>query len=232
MKSRNLLQSFNYAFEGIIYAFKTQRNMRLHFLATAIILAASLILKLSKLEILILFLTIAFVIFAEMLNTAIEVVVDLFTQAHHPLAAIAKDVAAGAVLITAAVAVIVGYLIFFPAIEPGIPRVIHVLRKAPAYLSLIAILFTIGCVIVGKALTKTGTPVHGGMPSGHAALSSAAATAILFIAKNGLITILAAFLVFLVAESRVENKVHSLNEVLVGALLGFLVTLLVFQILV
>lgn len=232
MKSRNLFESFNYAFEGIIYAFKTQRNMRLHFLATAAVLIASLVFKLSKLEILILFLTIALVVLAEMINTAIEVVVDLFTQAHHPLAAIAKDVAAGAVMIAAVVAVIVGSLIFFPIIEPGIPRVIHILRRAPAHLSLIAILITIGCVIVGKAVTKSGTPLRGGMPSGHAALSAAAATAIFLIANNGLITVLAGFMVFLVAESRIERKIHTWEEVLVGVLLGFLVTLLIFQILI
>lgn len=230
MKSRNLLESFNYAFEGIIYAFKTQRNIRLHFLATAAVLGASLVFKLSKLEILMLFITIAFVLMAEMINTAIEAVVDMFTKEYHPLAAIAKNVAAGAVLIAATVAVIVGYLIFFPAIDPMIPRVISTLQKAPAHLSLIALLLTIVLVITGKALTQRGTPLQGGMPSGHTALSTAAATAISFITKNGLVTILAIFLLLMVAESRIENKVHSWDEVLAGIVLGFLVTLLVFQI--
>ncbi len=230
MKSRNLLESFNYAFEGIIYAFKTQRNIRLHFLATAAVLVASLVLKLTKLEILMLFITIAFVVMAEMINTAIETVVDMFTKAHHPLAAIAKNVAAGAVLIAATVAVIVGYLIFFPAIDPLIPKVITTLQKAPAYLSLIALLLTVVLVITGKALTQRGTPMQGGMPSGHTALSSAAATAILFITKSGLVTVLALFLLLMVAESRIENKVHSWDEVLAGIILGFLVTLMVFQI--
>lgn len=230
MKSRNLLESFNFAFEGIIHAFKTQRNIRLHFGATALVLLASLIFKLTKVEILLLFLTITLVVVAEMINTAIEVSIDLFTQKHHPLAAIAKNVAAGAVLIASAMAVVVGYLIFFPVIEPMIPRVIVALRKVPAYLSLVAILLTIVLVIVGKAITNSGTPLQGGMPSGHTALSASAATAIFFITKNGLVTLLAGFLLFMVAESRIENKIHSWQEVVAGCVLGFLLTLLIFQI--
>lgn len=232
MKSRNLLESFNHAFEGVVYALKTQRNMRIHFLAMAAVLCASLILKLSKAEILILFLTIAFVIFAEMLNTAVEVVVDMFTRDPHPLAAIAKNVAAGAVLIAAVLAVIVGYLIFFPTIDAGVPRVIVTLQQAPAHLTLIAIMLTIVLVIAGKAITKRGTPVQGGMPSGHTALSAAAATVIGFVSKNSLLAVLALFLVLMVAESRIENEVHSWEEVLVGGVLGFLLTLFIFQVMV
>lgn len=232
MKSRNLLESFNHAFEGVVYALKTQRNMRIHFAATAAVLCASLILKLSKVEILILFMTIAFVIVAEMLNTAVEVVVDMFTLDPHPLAALAKNLAAGAVLIASVLAVIVGYLIFFPAIDAGVPRVIVTLQQAPAHLTLIAIVLTIVLVIAGKAITKRGTPVQGGMPSGHTALSAAAATVIGFVSKNSLLAVLALFLVVMVAESRIENEVHSWGEVLVGGLLGFLLTLLIFQVMV
>lgn len=232
MKSRNLLESFNYAFEGIIHTLKTQRNMRIHFTATVAVLVASLLFKLTKFEVIILFFTIAFVIVAEMLNTAIEVVVDLITKEHHPMAAIAKNVAAGAVLIASVTSLVVGYLIFYPKIDPMIPRVIVVLQKTPANLSLIAIVLTIVLVITGKALTKSGTPVQGGMPSGHTALSASAATAIFFISKNGLITILTLFLLFMVAESRIENKIHSWFEVIIGGLLGFLLTLLIFQLMI
>ena len=231
MKARTLLDSFNYAFEGIIYAFKTQRNIRIHFLATALVLICSLVFKLTKLEILILFITIAFVVVTEMLNTAVEVVVDMITSETHPLAAVAKNVAAGAVLVASTAAVIVGYVIFFPRLDPLIPRVIVALQQTPAYLCLVAILGTIVLVITGKALTRRGRPVQGGMPSGHTALGSAAATAILFLTKNGLITTLAVFLVLLIAESRMESKIHTWDEVLIGGLIGFLLTLLLFQIL-
>lgn len=229
MRARTLLDSFNYAFEGIIYALKTQRNMRLHFVTTGVVLVLSLYLKLEKIEILILFLAIAFVILAEMMNTAIEATVDLITQEMHPMAAIAKNVAAGAVLVSSFLALVVGYLILFPKFDLLIPLVIEQLGKTPAYLTLVAFLFTVVIVIVGKALTKKGKPFQGGIISGHTALGTVAATTIIFLAHNSLVAVLAFILIFLIAESRVEAKIHSLFEVLAGGLLGFLITLLIFQ---
>lgn len=229
MRSRSLLDSFNNAFEGVIYAFKTQRNIRLHFIATGVVLVLSLLLQLTKLEILILFITIAFVIITEMFNTAIEVTVDLITQEYHPLAAIIKNVAAGAVLVAAMLAVIVGYLIFAPKFDSQIPKVIESLQKAPAYLSLVAVILTIVSVIIGKSIIKKGSLMQGGMPSGHTALGASAATVISFNSPSSLVVILALFLALLLAESRVENKVHSWDEVVAGGALGFFITLLVFQ---
>jgi diacylglycerol kinase (ATP) len=232
LKSRTLLESFNYAVAGILYAIKTQRNIRLHFVVTVAVLTTSLVLKIDRIQFLILILTIAFVIVAEMINTAIEATIDLITKEYHPVAAIAKNVAAGAVLLAAVTAIIVGYLTFFPALDPMIPRVIRALQETPAYLTLIALVFTVILVIIGKAIVKRGTPMQGGMPSGHAALSASAATVILMLAGNGLITVLALFLAFLVAESRIETKIHSWPEVLAGGLLGFLITVLIFQLMV
>ncbi len=232
MRSRTLIDSFNYAFEGVVYAFKTQRNIKIHFLAAGIILLVSLVLKLTKLEFILLLTIISFVIVTEMINTAIEVAIDMITREHHPLAAIAKNVAAGAVLVSSFLAVIVGYLIFFPKFEAMIPRVIVSLQKAPAYLSLIAILLTVVLVIAGKALTQTGTPMQGGMPSGHTAMGATAATTIAFLSRNGLIALLAFFLVMLLAESRLESEIHSPLEVLAGGLLGFFIALLIFQLMI
>jgi len=114
LKSRTIIDSFNYAFDGVVYAFKTQRNIRLHCLSAGIVLLVSLVLKLTKVEIIILLGVIAFVIVTEMINTAVEVAIDMITREQHPLAAIAKNVAAGAVLTASFLAAVVGYLIFFP----------------------------------------------------------------------------------------------------------------------
>jgi diacylglycerol kinase (ATP) len=232
VRSRNLLDSFNNAFEGIIYAFKTQRNIRLHFIATGAVLILSLMFHLTKFEILVLFITIAFVIITEMLNTALEVTVDLITKEYHPLAAIIKNVAAGAVLVAASLAIIVGYLIFAPKLDSQIPRVIVSLQKTPLYLTLVALLLTVVSVILGKSLTKKGRLVQGGMPSGHTALGSSAATIIIFVGHNSMVTLMALFLVLLLAESRIENKIHSWYEVIAGGALGFFITLLIFQLIV
>ena len=108
MKLKKLVDSFNNAIDGIIYTVRTQRNMKIHMVVTLLVLIACLCFDVSRNEFLILAITITMVIGAELLNTAIEAVVDMNTNYYHPLAKIAKNVAAGAVLLTAINAVVVG----------------------------------------------------------------------------------------------------------------------------
>ena len=112
----SLLRSFGYAFEGILLAFKYNRNIRIHFLAAILVIIASVILKVNAFEMGILGVMILLVICAEMINTAIEEVVNLLVNEHRKEAKIAKDVSAGMVLLTAMGSVIVGVLIFVPHI--------------------------------------------------------------------------------------------------------------------
>ncbi len=114
MKSRNLMQSVCYALEGLCYALRTQRNMRIHMLVAIAVLFAAYGLKFSPPELAILLLTIFLVMGSELLNTALEATVDLCTPEYNHLARRAKNVAAGAVLAAAIIAVIVGCLLFAP----------------------------------------------------------------------------------------------------------------------
>ena len=98
---KKLLDSFNYAIEGMLYAVRTQRNMRIHMIAALLVLTACFFYDISKMELLILLITITMVITAELINTAIECTIDITTNYYHPLAKIAKNVAAAAVLVTA-----------------------------------------------------------------------------------------------------------------------------------
>ncbi|HEY9619476.1 MAG TPA: diacylglycerol kinase family protein [Crinalium sp.] len=115
----NLLVSFAYAWGGIMYAFQTQRNFRIHLAVGTLAIALSIFLRLSRVEIAIIGLTIGAVLTMELLNTAIESVVDLTVkQTYHELAKIAKDCAAAAVLISALAAVLVaGSLLLPPLIQ-------------------------------------------------------------------------------------------------------------------
>jgi len=110
----SLLQSFRYAFAGLWYALRTQRNARIHLLAAVAVTAMGLWLRLDAVRWAVLVLTISLVFFAEMVNTVVEAIVDLVTPEYHPLAKVAKDVSAGAVLVTAMAAVVVGLLILGP----------------------------------------------------------------------------------------------------------------------
>ncbi|MFC4778516.1 diacylglycerol kinase family protein [Paenibacillus sp. GCM10023252] len=111
---RRFTNSFRYAASGVYYAISSQRHMRIHLAASLIVIILGLLLNLKRMEWAILLLTMAGVIASEMMNTAVEKTVDLVTSEYHPLAKAAKDVAAGAVLIAALFAVIIGLLILGP----------------------------------------------------------------------------------------------------------------------
>ena len=91
----SILESFNVAFEGIIHVLRTQRNMRIHFLIAVAVLIAALAVDVSKIELIVLLLSIAFVLIAEMINTAVEAAVDIASTSFDPMAKLAKDIAAG-----------------------------------------------------------------------------------------------------------------------------------------
>jgi diacylglycerol kinase (ATP) len=111
MRSRNILDSFRFAFSGLWYALRTQRNTRIHLIVAAVVIALGVWLNLSPSQWAVLTLTIGFVLVSEMLNTVAETLVDLVSPGYHPLAKTVKDVTAGAVLLTAIVSVIVGLLV-------------------------------------------------------------------------------------------------------------------------
>lgn len=111
---RKLLKSFRYAFEGIFFAVKLNQNLRIHLLATVVVIIASYILKINLLEASILAIAVILVLTLEMINTAIEEIVDLVSAECREEAKIAKDVGAGMVLIAAIGAVIIGIFIFLP----------------------------------------------------------------------------------------------------------------------
>jgi diacylglycerol kinase (ATP) len=153
----SVLDSFNYAFEGIIHVLRTQRNMRIHFLAAAAVLVAAIAIGVSRLELIALMISIAFVLIAEMINTAIEGAVDVSTTSFDPNAKLAKDIAAGSVLIATVNAVVIGYLVFSEAVQDRSSRLLDRLADAPAKLTLIALVLTVFIVISTKALTHRGT---------------------------------------------------------------------------
>jgi len=235
MKTRpSIIESFNYAIEGVIHVLRTQRNMRIHFLIAAGVLIAALAFDVTKIELISLLIAICFVLVAEMINTAVEAAVDVASTSFDPMAKLAKDIAAGAVLISAVNAVAVGYLVFAGKAADKSADVLDRLRDAPAQVTLIALVLTVILVIATKAWTGRGTPLRGGLPSGHAAIAFAgwmAATYIITDEHRFLISSLTFIMALLVAQTRVESGVHSALEVLYGGALGALVTLVVFQVL-
>ncbi len=235
MKTRpSIIESFNYAIEGIVHVLRTQRNMRIHFVAAVAVIIIAAAVGVSRIELIVLLIAIAFVLVAEMINTAIEGAIDAATTSFDPMAKLAKDIAAGAVLIASLCAVAVAYLVFAGKAADKTARVLDRLRNAPAEITLIALIVTVIIVIAMKAWTGRGTPLRGGLPSGHAAVAFAgwmAATYIVADSHRFVVSALTFIMALLVAQTRVESGVHSALEVAYGAALGALITLSIFQLL-
>lgn len=230
----SLVDSFNYAINGLVTAVGTERNIKIHYGIAIIVLFSSLFFDLSRVEYIILLFTVTLVIVAELINTAIEKTIDLITEEYHPLAKVVKDIAAGAVLLAALNSIAVGYLLFFDRLDAVRNIVILRITNSPTHLTLIAILLvlvlTLGLKVILKRFSK-GTYLHGGAVSGHSSLAFCCATIISTMSNNIIVTILAFIMALLVAESRVEGKIHSTLEVVGGSVLGILIGVLIFQIL-
>jgi diacylglycerol kinase (ATP) len=228
-----LLQSFNFAFQGLVTAVRHQRNMRIHLLLGFVVLIISVFLNLSRLQLAIVFVSVAFVFITELLNSAIEAVVDMVTDEFDPRAKAAKDLAAGAVLVAAINALVVAYLILADRLTHVSLNVVNTIRHSPASLTMVALAVVVIAVIAIKARRRTGSLLSGGLPSGHTALSFAAWTVVTFVVAGQPQGILVSFLCFimavLVAQTRVETGIHSLIEVVLGAVLGITVTTAIFR---
>ncbi len=220
VKPTRFTDSVNCAIEGILYTVKSQRHMRNHFLAALAILAAVLFLRVTSLEFTLLAISVSFVLFAELMNTAIEICVDMVSPEFHPLAKTAKDVAAGAVLMAAIGASIMGYIIlsryFFPVLKEGFGMVGQTSEMGP----LVAILGVIISAVILKAFAGRGTPLEGGSVSGHAAFAFSVATIVALSTKDPISSLLTIVLAVMIGNSRISLHHHSAREVVYGACLG------------
>src|ERR671921_1634793 len=235
---QGVVTSFEHAYRGLISAVRTQRNMRFHVVVAVAVLVASLIVGASRLELAILVLTILLVFVTKLFNTAMEFVVDLATKEYHPLAKLVKDVSAGAGLVSRVGALLVGYLVLADDLGPLSLATLESIRRQPAHLTLVTLGVIVLIVLLGKALTHSPNPFAGGMPSGHAAVAFAGWVAASFIAVRGgagayagLISVISLLMALLVCQSRVESGLHSVYQVLMGAVIGVLVTTAAFQLL-
>lgn len=229
MKRNTLVDSFNCAVEGLLYVFKTQRNMKIHLLMGIVVIICCIIFKVSIPDFLFICFAISFVLVCEMINTGLELMTDMLSETYHPLVRIIKDIAAGAVLIASVNAVITGYLLLSKylagTIEIGLTRII----ESPWYWTFICI-FGVLIISVGtKIFLHRGTPFAGGMPSAHTAMAFSVWTMVSLLSEQPIVIALTFLVALLVAQSRVATGIHKLKEVIMGAFLGVFLTLLFFQ---
>ena len=227
MKPTRFIDSLNCAIEGILYAARTQKHMRNHFITALVVLLLVLFLHVSALEFTLLAVSVSFVLFAELMNTAVEATVDLISPDYHPLAKIAKDVAAGSVLVSSIGAAVTGYLILSHYIFPIYKELLNMIGTPADMAAVVSLLIVIIMVIIIKAMSGKGTPLEGGLPSGHAAIAFSIATLVSLNTQDPITSILTVALAVMVSHSRLLLHIHSMREVILGALTGSGITLLV-----
>lgn len=227
MKIYGLSDSFNNALEGIVHALKTQRNMKIHFFTAILVLVVALFINISRLELMMVVFAITLVIAMELLNTAVEVIIDMISSEYRIRARIVKNIAAGAVLMAAINALIVAYLVFLDQIKIFSLLIVRQITEEPIHLIFFNIFLLVIIVIVLKTKGGRGTPLEGGMPSGHSALAFSLSTMIVILTKDFIVSTLVIILATLVAHSRLQSKTHNLIEVVVGAIIGIFFGLLI-----
>lgn len=229
-KNKSFATALGHAMDGVIRAFKTERNLRIDYVIGLIVLVTSLFFDFSKTEFACICLTIGFVIFAEMINSTVEYIVDLITDKYDDRAKAAKDIAAGGVLIASCVSVVVAYFLFVDKISNASVAIISSILNSKLH-----ILFTIvfGVVILTVILKgifgKDEDYAHSG-PSIRIALAFALTTYSYIITKSLLVCGIAFILSMLITGSRIKGKKNKIIYTILSASIGILLVLIIYQI--
>lgn len=224
------IKSANFAIEGILHGTKTQRHLRYHLYSAAAILILCYILGISRNDFLMISIMVIIVLVAELFNTAVETMVNILSPEHSEKARIAKDVAAGAVLTTAFGAAVIGYIILMPYVRRGFETGFHIAKHSGEDISLMAVILVLILVVITKAYLGKGTPLRGGIPSGHSAIAFSLWVGVTYTTGNVLASIVCFALAAVIAASRVTSRIHTVREVVLGGAIGSLLTFLLFQI--
>ncbi|MFO7635896.1 MAG: diacylglycerol kinase [Clostridia bacterium] len=230
-KKHRVTDSFNHAIHGLFYALKSERNMRIHIAAAVILVFLSFFFNLNVQEVMFVFMAVTFVVISELFNTAIEKLGDAITTGLDDQVRVAKDISAGAVLVSSVFAVFSGYLVFQNKAVEEVEKLVRIILDSPFHFSFLAVGVSLAGVIVIKVITRKGTPLKGGFPSGHSTVAFCLATVIVIITWNVYAALIAYVIAAMVAQSRMRSGIHSFLEVLFGATLGISAALLVYKIL-
>ncbi|HDL10091.1 MAG TPA: phosphatase PAP2 family protein [Candidatus Omnitrophica bacterium] len=229
-RKRNFLDRLNDAIDGMVSVFKEQRNMKLHLLMAIIIFGLGVFVGMKKMELIGVIFALGMIIFAEMINSCLEMILDFIHPKYNPDISKIKKALAGSVLFIGLGGFLILYLLFTSYIPYSIENGFRKLRGASWHLSFFSLLLIIVVVILTKAFFKRGKPLRGGLPSGHSALAFSIWMSVSMITSNLLVSILVLFLAIMISASRLRGGIHNLWEVILGAVVGITITLTIFQI--
>lgn len=229
VKNKNFFKALSHSVDGVIRAFKTERNLRIDYFIAICVLLASIVLGFDRTEFVCLCLTIGFVIFSEMMNSVAEYIVDLVTDKYDDRAKAAKDIAAGGVLISSTIAVIVAYFLFADKLTNATTAIISSIFASKAHI-LFTIIFMIAIlvVILKGLLGKGENYIHTG-PSLNIALAFGLSTYACIITKSYIVAVVCGLLSFMIFGMKIRNTKAKVSNMIYSALLGIILVLFVYQ---
>ncbi len=230
MRGRSLLDSSRNAVDGLLHVLQQDWHMRFICLIGAIVMLISALLRVSRVEVLILLVAISLVVLAEVLNRAIEVIVDLVSPGYHPLARVAKDVGGAGVLVAVILGSVIALGVFVNADALAVIRG-ESQRPAVSYLhvALVGVVTVVVAVILGKLWGGHGSLTRGGLVSAHSALAFFCFISVWFLTDEPIVRVLAFVLAVLVGQSRVEAGIHTVREVVIGTVVALVVGTLLYS---
>lgn len=229
-KNKTFITALRHAIDGVIRAFKTERNLRIDYIIGLFVLICSLFFDFSKTEFSCLCLTIGFVIFAEMINSTVEYIVDLITDKYDDRAKAAKDIAAGGVLISSVVAVIVAFFLFVDKLTMATTSIITTIFSSNIYILFTIIFAVILLAVILKGVVGKGADYSKAYPSARVSLAFGLTTYVYIITKSMLVGGVSLILSFIIAQIRIENTKTRKIYMVISAIIGILVVLIIYQI--
>lgn len=230
VKNKNFFSAARHAIDGVICAFRSERNLRIDYLIGLFVLLISLFFEFSKTEFACLCLTIGFVIFAEMINSTVEYVVDLITDKYDERAKAAKDIAAGGVFVSALVAIIVAYFLFADKIYNATSNILTTVLDSKLYLFFTIVFAVVVLAIILKGMfAKDNEKYNKNFPSARVSIAFAITTYSFLITKSMLVGATSLILSLIISQIKVENERVRIPYIIFSALLGVLIVLIIYQ---
>lgn len=229
VKNKNFVTALHHSIDGIIRAFKTERNLRIDYFCAVCVLLAGIVLGLNKTEFVCLCLTVGFVIFSEMINSVAEYIVDLVTDKYDDRAKAAKDIAAGGVLISSSISVIVAYFLFADKLQNATTSVLNAIISSNTNILFTIIFMIVVLIIILKGIFGKGEEYAHSGPSLRIALAFGLTTYACIITRSFLVGIVCGILSLMIFGMKVtRTKARKINMVY-SALLGIIIVLFVYQ---
>ena len=229
VKNKTFFTALHHSIDGIIKAFKTERNLRIDYVCAVCVLIAGVALGLDKTEFVCLCLTVGFVIFSEMMNSVAEYIVDLVTDKYDDRAKAAKDIAAGGVLISSSISVVVAYFLFADKLKTATTTALESVFSSNANILLTIIFAIVVLVIILKGLFGRGDEYAHTGPSLNIALAFGLTTYACIITRSFLVGAICGILSLMIFGMKVTNTKARTINMIYSALLGILIVFVIYQ---